>query len=185
MQKSLIKSKIKKNLKKEKDEDTFKCILLGDPNVGKTAVVTRYVDDRFSQHHLTTIGIDMKNKTQKIERDKEVNLTIWDTAGQERFQTITSVYFNRAQGIIMIFDCTDMQSFLNIKNWTEQISNHVDPEQVVIVLLGNKIDLAESDREVSHEEAKTLEKNHEHIKYFEVSAKTGENVEEVFKYACQ
>jgi GTPase SAR1 family protein len=63
MQKSLIKSKIKKNLKKEKDEDTFKCILLGDPNVGKTAVVTRYVDDRFSQHHLTTIGIDMKTKT--------------------------------------------------------------------------------------------------------------------------
>ena len=97
---------------------TYKLITLGDPSVGKSCMLSRFVRDSFSSHHISTIGIDWSNKDIKVG-DEMVNLQIWDTAGQDRFHTVTSTYYNKAQGIILIYDCTDKNTFNNISNWID------------------------------------------------------------------
>ena len=87
--------------------------------------------------------------------NEEVLLQIWDTAGQERFQTLTSTYFNKAQGIILVYDTTDAQTKNNIANWIKQIENNVDPTLTSIALLANKVDI-EDDRKVTQEEGSKL-----------------------------
>lgn len=120
----------------------FKILILGDSGVGKTCFLLRFIDDSFSQSHIPTIGIDFKIKIIPIESFK-IKLQIWDTAGQERFKTITKAYYAGAMGIIIAYDCTNPQSFENIKSWVETIRLHAS-EHVALVLIGNKCDLAES-----------------------------------------
>ena len=69
------------------------------------------------------IGIDFKIKKINVD-DKRVKLQVWDTAGQERFRTITQTYYKGAMGIILVYDCSDMQTFTNIQTWLRQIEQH-------------------------------------------------------------
>jgi Ras-related protein Rab-8A len=84
------------------------------------------------------VGIDFKIKTVQID-GKNVKLQIWDTAGQERFRTITQTYYKGAMGIILAYDCTQDESFQNVKNWVRQIELHAS-QNVEKVLIGNKAD---------------------------------------------
>ena len=88
--------------------------------VGKTCLLLRYANDSFSPTFITTIGIDFKIKNIQLD-GKRIKLQIWDTAGQERFRTITTSYFRGAQGILLVYDVTDRQSFVSIRNWIAQI----------------------------------------------------------------
>jgi len=94
--------------------------MIGDSGVGKTCLLLRYANESFSPTFITTIGIDFKIKNIQLE-GKRVKLQIWDTAGQERFRTITTSYFRGAQGILLVYDVTDRQTFLSIRNWVAQI----------------------------------------------------------------
>ena len=91
---------------------------------------------------------------------------------------MTSTYYNKAQGIILIYDCTDKNTFNNISNWIDQITNHTNPDDIVILLVSNKIDLLD-EREVTEEMGMQLAEDHE-LKYFEASAKTGINVDVIY-----
>lgn len=109
---------------------------------------------------------------------KRIKLQIWDTAGQERFRTITTSYFRGAQGILLVYDVTERQTFLSIRNWVQQIQMHADVN-VNKILIGNKADLKEN-RVVSTEEGEALAKEF-NIKFFETSARQDLNVDTAFE----
>ena len=155
----------------------FKLLILGESGVGKTCLLLRYADDSFITTHLTTIGIDFKVKIINLE-NKIIKLQIWDTAGQERFRNISRTYYKGAQGIILTYDITDQSSFRNVRNWIKQVEENA-PTNVCKVLVGNKCD--KSDRVVTEEEGKMLA-NDFGMRFFETSAKTNQNVNEVFQF---
>ena len=144
--------------------------------VGKTCLLLRYANDAFSPTFITTIGIDFKIKNIVLD-GKRIKLQIWDTAGQERFRTITTSYFCGAQGIILVYDVTDRQTFTSIRNWIAQIQMHADVN-VSKVLIGNKCDMVDQ-RAISQEEGESVAKEYG-IKVFECSAKQNIGVEEAF-----
>jgi len=154
----------------------IKLLMIGDSGVGKTCLLLRYANDSFSPTFITTIGIDFKIKNIQLE-GKRIKLQIWDTAGQERFRTITTSYFRGAQGILLVYDVTDRQTFMSIRNWVAQIQVHADVN-VNKILIGNKCDMSEQ-RAVSYEEGEALAKEYS-IHFFETSAKQDINVEKAF-----
>ena len=163
--------------KNQKKEALYKILLLGDWAVGKTCFLMRYTENTFTEMHLTTVGLDYKLKTVKLDNDKTVKVQIWDTAGQERYKTITKSYIKGANGIILIYDITKEKTFEGIKNWIKQIKDTVS-SRVCVALVGNKID-QEKDRKVPKEEGEKLS---EELNYpfYEASAKEGINIDECF-----
>ncbi|CAD2094875.1 ras-related protein Rab-1B, putative [Plasmodium vinckei brucechwatti] len=158
-------------------DSLFKILLIGDSGVEKSCLLLRFADDTYTDSYISTIGVDFKIKTIEID-DKIIKLQIWDTAGQERFRTITSSYYRGAQGIIIVYDVTDRDSFNNVKNWIIEIEKYAS-EDVQKILIGNKIDL-KNDRNVSYEEGKELAESC-NIQFLETSAKISHNVEQAFK----
>ncbi|GAU34705.1 hypothetical protein TSUD_29460 [Trifolium subterraneum] len=122
-------------------------------------------------------SIDFKIRTIELD-GKRIKLQIWDTAGQERFRTITTAYYRGAMGILLVYDVTDESSFNNIKNWIRNIEQHAS-DNVNKILVGNKADMDESKRAVPTSKGQALADEYG-IKFFETSAKTNMNVDEVF-----
>ena len=156
----------------------YKIMVLGESKVGKTSLIKRYTKDQFGGVYLTTVGMDFQDKIIEIE-DKKVRLQVWDTAGQERFRNVTKSYFQSSQGLLVVYDITDKESFEKINFWVDNIKNNA-PENAKLILVGNKCDLA-NERKVSYEEGENYAKNL-NIKFFEASAKDGTNVNELFFY---
>jgi Ras-related protein Rab-8A len=154
----------------------IKLLMIGDSGVGKTCLLLRYANDSFSPTFITTIGIDFKIKNIQLD-NKRIKLQIWDTAGQERFRTITTSYFRGAQGILLVYDVTDRNSFISIRNWVAQIQMHADVN-VNKILIGNKCDCAEQ-RAISYAEGDSLATEY-NISFYETSAKQDVNVEKSF-----
>ena len=158
-------------------EIVYKILLLGDTTVGKTCFLMRYTDNTFQEVHMSTIGLDYRVKNMQLNTGKIVKVQIWDTAGQDRFRAITKNYYKGANGIILIYDITNQQTFENVKNWITQIKEEAN-ENVCIFLIGNKID-DEENRTVTTEEGKELAKEFS-LPFYETSAKTGVNIDSTF-----
>ena len=156
----------------------YKIMVLGESKVGKTSLIKRYTKDQFGGVYLTTVGMDFQDKIIEIE-DKKVRLQVWDTAGQERFRNVTKSYFQSSQGLLVVYDITDKESFEKINFWMENIKKNA-PENAKLILVENKCDLA-NERKVSYEEGENYAKKF-NIKFFESSAKDGTNVKEFFFY---
>lgn len=161
----------------------IKFLALGDSGVGKTSFLYQYTDAKFNSKFITTVGIDFREKRVVYrangpdgvaERGQRVHLQLWDTAGQERFRSLTTAFFRDAMGFILLFDLTNEQSFLNVRNWISQLQIHAYCENPDIVMCGNKCDL-EDQRAVKEEEAKEFAEKYG-IPYFETSAADGTNV---------
>ena len=157
----------------------FKIVLIGDSGVGKSCLLVRFADDSFSDSYLTTIGVDFRFRTLPIE-DNSVKLQIvsstqWDTAGQERFRTITTAYYRGADGILLVFDKSNKESFDHIDTWMEEVNKHAH-EHAVKMLVGNKADLEAA---VTTEEAEEKARRHA-VKYMETSAKEAYQVDSAF-----
>lgn len=166
-------------LKKDEKESLkmYNLLLLGDGKVGKTSLILRFCDNYFSQVHLATIGIDFKLKDIELDSGTKMKLKLWDTAGQERYKTITTNYFKSAEGIIIVYDITERQSFANVKKWLEQIKQFARRD-ICKILIGNKCDLEEK-RRVTFDEGNELASSN-HIKFYETSSKDGLNVNDAF-----
>ena len=161
------------------DDCVYKVLLLGDSTVGKTCFLLRYCDKRFQEAHLSTIGLDYRLKTMTLESGKKIKLQIWDTAGQDRFRAITKNYYKGANGIILIYDVTNLQSYENVKNWIAQIREEANPN-VIIYLAGNKIDVGEEEKVVKTEDGKKIADEF-NLPFYETSAKNGDNVNKIFE----
>lgn len=154
----------------------FKLLLIGDQAVGKSCLLYRYVDNVFSLNLMGTAGIDMKQKIITIE-DKEVKLNIYDSAGHDRFRSIAKNMCSKTDGIIIIYDITDKNTFESVNMWVKSITKEIE-SGIEVLLIGNKIDLV-NQRVVSTEEGNELSKKY-NIPFIETSAKESLNVEKAF-----
>ena len=163
----------------------IKIIVLGNTHAGKTSIILRYTDDTYTDTFTTTLGIFLSFlsligidfKMRQIDVDgASVNVQIWDTGGQERYRTITRNYYEKAAGIILVYDSTDEKSFEEISNWVTQIEGHAQPD-VVKLLVAAKCD--RPDAKISASEGQLLAEEYG-LKFFETSAKSAGSVEEVF-----
>nr|ABW35315.1 Rab1A1 [Gymnochlora stellata]ACF24555.1 Ras-related small GTPase Rab 1a [Gymnochlora stellata] len=170
------------NERMKRDYDyLFKLVLIGDSGVGKSCLLLRFADDSFTDSYISTIGVDFRFRTLKINK-KTVKLQIWDTAGQERFRTITSAYYRGADGIIMVYDVTSLESFEHVDEWLNEVDRFAH-ENTCKLLVGNKADLTD-DRKVSEESARALAQRL-HIQFLETSAKTSTNVTTAFSLMAE
>ena len=156
----------------------FRICLLGDSNVGKTSILTRFCDSSFKESYNNTIGVDFRVVTLKY-KDSIIKVHIWDTAGQERFKSIAVNYFRSTHGFIFVYDITDEDSFKNIETWIDLAYNNTNTH-VINFLVGNKND-REEDRKIDKKTAEEFAKERKLI-FFEASAKSSDNVEKVFEY---
>ena len=156
------------------NETILKIIILGSSEVGKTSILNRYFNNEFKQNLLSTIGIDFKTKYFKFDEEK-VKFNFIDTAGQEKFRAISVNYLKGTNGVILVYDITNKETFDLIRSWIQDINDN-NKSNIGKVLLGNKLDLEEK-RDVFAEDAEELAKELK-CRHFEVSAKTGENVNE-------
>ena len=117
--------------------------------MGKTSLISRFMYDKFDNSYQATIGIDFLSKTMYLE-DRTVRLQLWDTAGQERFRALIPSYIRDSSVAVVVYDVSSRASFLSTTRWIDEVRTERGAD-VIIVLVGNKTDLAER-REVSVEE---------------------------------
>jgi len=155
-------------------------LIIGDSTVGKTSILSRFVDGTFNSNYLATVGLENVTKDEIID-DKTIRIKIWDTAGQERYKSLTKSFFRNAEGVMLVYDVTNLETYENLKFWLQSIQNNMssDMGEIPVVIIGNKIDCDE--REVNTEEAEKFWKE-KGYPYFETSAKTGENIDTTIKY---
>ena len=159
-------------------EFQIKLVIIGDTGVGKTNFIFQFTEGRFSSLHVTTVGFDYKSKIIKLPKSKRnVKLQIWDTAGQERYMAINKSLFQKVQGIILMYDLTNRDSFEHVTNWLNLIKQTVTSK--TIILVANKLDLEEEKRIVSVEEGEKIAKDN-NILFFEGSGSSGQNVDKIF-----
>ncbi len=155
----------------------YKIILLGDEQAGKSSFFKRYFNNNFEENYLMTVGVNDQHKYIKIDNN-EIKLQIWDTAGQERFRCLPQKYYKHADGIILMYDITNKESFNNVSKWINDINSN-SGRKAVIYLVGNKIDLIE-ERKVEYADALefAIGKN---IKTVEISCKFNINLDDTVR----
>ena len=155
-------------------DEKIQIILVGESGVGKTSLIRRYTNNIFNSNHLETIGIEFYNKEEKIN-NKIIQIKFWDTAGQEIFHSLTKNFYRKADGIIIVYDITNKESFERIQDWIKSIYDNTDTyKEIQMIIVGNKIDLEEM-REVTKEDGLKIGKYYE-IDFYEASAKNDEGV---------
>ncbi|KAG8750703.1 GTP-binding protein of the rab [Ceratobasidium sp. 428] len=154
----------------------FKLLLIGDPGVGKSSLLTRLADGLYTERSTSTNAIDLEICTIELD-GKSVKLQIWDTAGAERYRAMTTPYYRGVHGIIIVYDVTDNDTFTNLENWFREIECYA-PENVNTLLIGNKLDLT-SRKVVGCTIAKEFADQHS-VPFLETSAKNATNVERAF-----
>jgi Ras-related protein Rab-1A len=172
----------------EEDDDKkydyiFKLILIGSSGVGKTSILQRYIQKIFNDDYTCTIGVDFFMKSMKID-DKLIKLQLWDTAGTEKFKSITTGYYRGANAAFIVFDLTSRKSFESVSEWIENYYKYSNPDyERHVILIGNKSDL-KNERIITEDEIDDFVKLNK-IKYFETSAKNGENIDECFLFIAE
>jgi len=184
----------------EPESIIYKIILIGDSSVGKTCLFKKITTGTFSEKIISTIGMDRKSLSFKIpikddkgnEIEKNFEIQLWDTAGQDRFRSITKQYFKDSQGLFLLYDITNKETFDNLDKWIYGVRENLGGEKnnknkYIIVLLANKLDLVKENPEMRKvEEKEAMDKCQEFdiIWGGECSAKdfTTEELEEKFKF---
>ncbi|KAL2424194.1 Ras-related protein RABB1b [Exophiala dermatitidis] len=186
-----------------------KLVCIGDSGTGKSSLTIRLCEGRFSSSHDVTIGVEFGSRIVPVgppanaslgigapSRDasrtspteqKKMKLSLWDTAGQETYKSITRSYFRGASGALLVFDITRRSSFESVTGWLNDL-RQIAEEGIVVILVGNKSDLAAEStgvdggtkRAVTKEEAEDWCRRENVVKYVETSAKSGEGVEQAF-----
>ena len=154
----------------------YKILIIGDSAVGKSSLLLQFSDQTFSDNYVSTIGVDFKIRSVTVENE-QIKLQIWDTAGQERFQSITANYYHGSQAIALVYDVTDKTSFDNLRKWVSDVER-LAQKGVCRLIIGNKIDLADK-RVVSRAEGQAFADSIG-APFLETSAKTAQNVQEMF-----
>lgn len=165
----------------ERTEMIYKIIVIGDPAVGKTSLLTNFCGEKFTYEYVPTVGVNITKEKVTVKndmgKDTDISLMIWDIAGQPQFYMLHRPYFNGADGMMLVYDITRSSSFSNINNWYSTAVKY-GLSGIPRILIGNKIDLKD--------EKKIILPMAEHLSqklnapFFETSALTGEKVLEIF-----
>ena len=158
----------------------LKIVVLGSAYVGKTSIINRYCNSTFIEDTLSTIGAGFFTRTMNVD-GTEVTIMLWDTAGEERFRSVAPSLLRGANGLVLVYDLTNPNSFKDIDLYMEMFLDtcNVDPTLTLpVLLLGNKNDLV---RTITPETVEEWKRKNKVVFSYEVSAKTGENVEKAFQ----
>ena len=159
-------------------EFLMKVVIIGDSTVGKTNFIFKFAEGKFSPVHIATTGFDYKSRIIKLPNSKKtVKLQVWDTAGQERYMCINKSLFHKVQGIVLMYDLTERDTFEHVSNWLEIVKGSAPNKPVILV--ANKLDIADESRIVTYEEGEAIAKNN-NVPFYEASGKNGKNVNGVF-----
>lgn len=163
----------------------FKVCIFGDGGVGKTTLIRRFLTRIFEEDIKMTIGADFSVKKVEVE-GKQVTLRIWDFAGEERFRVLLPSFAKGADGGIFMYDITRYSSMKDINDWLSIFEYFVSESEskIPIIMVGGKTDL-EDKRSIEPEETLEISRALDLQGHFECSSKTGDNVEEVFKYIAK
>ncbi|XP_050412691.1 ras-related protein Rab-7L1 [Patella vulgata] len=164
----------------------FKVIIIGDPTVGKTSFVQRYVNNSYRKDYKMTIGVDFALKVIKWSDNRNIKLQLWDIAGQERFTSMTRVYYKDAHACVIMFDLTQRSTFQSAVKWKKDLDTKcslLDGSPVPCLLLANKADLAH--REVEQSEIEDMCKEQDFLGWTETSVKDGLMVEESMRFLIE
>ena len=159
--------------------EDIKLITLGNSTVGKSSFMIKYIDNSFTFNYTTTLGVDFKQKKIKLKNGKDVRLRIFDTAGQERYRAVSASFIKKADGVILMYDISDLDSFEAVDNWIKSIKD-IGKEKLPIILVGNKCDLSDDERKISLKEGQD-KANEFQIPFYETSCKDGINIKEALE----
>lgn len=160
----------------------FKLIIIGDSAVGKSCLLHRLTNNEFMTDHEVTVGVEFGTLLVKLEQ-QVFKLQIWDTAGQESFKSITKIFYRGAHCIFLAYDITRLETFNNLATWYNEVMAQSEPD-VILFLVGNKKD-KEEEREVTADRVEKFKRDRGILFSFETSAKTGENIENLFIFASK
>ena len=159
--------------------ECFKVVLVGESGVVKTSIITQFIDQTFQEDQQSTTGGTFSTKSVICEGGKILKFEIWDTAGQEKYRSLTTMFYKDANAAVMVYDVTRKESFDEIKNyWSNQIKEN-SPENIILVIAGNKSDLIEQET-VDEEEARNFAKELNAI-FISTSAKSSEGINSLFE----
>ena len=155
----------------------FKLIIVGDSNVGKTNIMSKYIRDQFNFNSKSTIGVEFGTKILTID-NKKIKAQIWDTAGQERYKSITSAYYKGAKGALIVYDITNKFTFESVYKWVQDLNSYGE-KNLTLLLVGNKSDL-ENKRQINKDEGEEKAKSFG-LGFIETSACSGDNIDQAFE----
>jgi small GTP-binding protein len=163
----------------KKRKINLKLALLGDPAVGKTSLINRYIDESFKDNYQPTLGVNIVMKKLSIE-EFEIQLAMWDIAGQDKYDLTRKMFFEGCVGCLLVYDISRPSTFERIQTkWLEDFKKFARSDGIYI-LIGNKSDLRNK-QSISVEKGLNLAKLITASDFIETSARLGENVETAFK----
>ena len=166
--------------KQESKEFEIKICLLGDVNMGKTSIGSRFCKNSFNDNYINTIGGAYQQQNITLNNGVKIKLHIWDTSGQDRFRSMTNLYYRDAQVAILTYDVTNEQTLESLNYWLNELNDKVEIDNMVLCLAGNKNDVDASKKTVPTSKGKAFAEEHNMI-FYETSAKTGAGVKELFQ----
>ena len=159
--------------------ETFKVVLVGETGVGKTSIISQFVEQTFQLDMQTTTGGSFSSKTLACDGGKLLKFEIWDTAGQEKYRSLAKMFYKDAKAVIMVYDVTREDSFEELqKYWYDQIKES-SPENIILVIAANKSDLIEKEK-VDEGEARNYAKEINAL-YVSTSAKNSNGINNLFE----
>ena len=167
--------------KKDKNEffSSMKVITLGTCGVGKSSILTRYNNNTFDDHIISTIGLNIIIKEIKLKNGENIELKLIDTAGQEKYKALSKSYFKNVDAVLFIFSINNEKSFENVNSWIDLFNeNYNGKANIPKYLVGNKLDLG---RKVSKDLVNEFINENKKYKYFETSAKENIGINELFE----
>ena len=167
----------------ENDYVTMKVVLIGEMAVGKTSIITKFTTNTFSPYVLTSTGSTFFSKKIELDNNNKVKIQIWDTAGQEQYRSLAKLFYQNASAAMLVYDITNENSFLAIKDyWSDEIKNNA-PENIIIAIVANKSDEYVKEK-VPTEEGKELAKKLNAI-FINTSAKSGIGIDNLFRTVAE
>ena len=161
---------------------SIRIIIVGDEKVGKTNIINTASRNEFNENYLSSIGMDVSKLYIKIN-EKTFKLQLWDSSGKEKYHSITQEYYRNSACAIVVYDITDKKSFESLKRWIDECK-YYNKKNIILILVGNKKDLEQS-RKITEKEGREFAEKNLINYFFESSAKTGENINEIFRQICE
>ena len=162
----------------------YKFIIIGDKEVGKTSIVRRFTENKFSHDYRATIGLNLISHSINF-MGNDIELFIWDIGAQKYYKRFRKTYYQGAQAVFIVFDMANKESYDNIEEWFNEINEFIKMDDLSIIIVGNKSDL-KNERQIDYEKGINISnilynRGISNISYIETSALTGENIREAFR----
>ena len=162
---------------------SIKLILVGEAQVGKTAIINQYIQNTFEEEYIATIGQEKQTKEITLKNGTKFKLEIWDTIGQDTYSAANKIFMRNAKIALLVYDITKEESFKNLNKFYTQVCDINGKDKIIFGVVGNKSDLYE-ERTVEEEDGQKYAKDIG-ASFFETSAKDHDTIENLFEGICE